>query len=124
LTAFEDGRSVESTSDRSKERISMSAQKLPKQKVTFSLVAPHAQSVSVAGDFTSWQQGPIEMKKHKGGIWKKTVSLAPGEHQYRLLVDGQWQDDPNCLLHYPNEFGGQNCVCIVTSANPISSTSL
>jgi 1,4-alpha-glucan branching enzyme len=99
------------------ERIdSLSAQKLPKQKVTFSLLAPEAQSVLVAGDFTAWQQAPVELKKQKDGIWKKTVSLEPGEHQYRLLVDGQWQDDPNCILHYPNDFGGQNCVCIVNGA--------
>ncbi len=91
----------------------MSAQKMPKQKVTFSLVAPQARSVQVAGDFTDWQQAPLELKKFKDGVWKKTVSLAPGEYQYRLLVDGQWQDDPKCALRYPNDFGGQNCVCVV-----------
>ncbi|HEX4263288.1 MAG TPA: isoamylase early set domain-containing protein [Verrucomicrobiae bacterium] len=94
----------------------MSAQRLPKQKITFSLIAPQAQSVLVAGDFTDWDAEPIELKKQKDGVWKKTVSLDPGEHQYRLLVDGQWQDDPNCILHYPNDFGGQNCVCIINGA--------
>lgn len=94
----------------------MSAQRMPKQKVTFSLVAPDAQSVQLAGDFTDWQQAPLELKKFKGGLWKKTVSLEPGEYQYRLLVDGQWQDDPNCVLRQPNEFGGQNCICIVNGA--------
>ena len=91
----------------------MSAQTMPKQKITFSLNAPEAQSVQVAGDFTHWQQAPLELKKSRNGIWKKTISLEPGEHQYRLLVDGQWQDDPNCPLHIPNEFGSQNCVCVV-----------
>lgn len=91
----------------------MSAQKVSKQKVTFSFVAPDAQSVKVAGDFTAWQQAPLELKKQKGGVWKRTVSLAPGEYQYRLLVDGQWRDDPGCVLHYPNDFGGHNCVCVV-----------
>jgi 1,4-alpha-glucan branching enzyme len=91
----------------------MSAQKMPKQKVTFSIVAPDAQSVQVAGDFTGWQSAPLELKKQKGGTWKTTVSLEPGEHQYRMLVDGQWQDDPNCVTHLPNEFGSRNCVCVV-----------
>ena len=94
----------------------MSAQKMPKQKVTFSLVAPEALSVQVAGDFTGWQEAPVELKRVKGGVWKTTIPLEPGEHQYRLLVDGQWQDDPSCLLHQPNEFGGQNCVCVVNGA--------
>jgi hypothetical protein len=56
------------------------------------------------------------MKKFKGGIWKKTVSLPQGEHQYRLLVDGQWRDDPECPRRRPNQFGGENCVCVVDGA--------
>jgi 1,4-alpha-glucan branching enzyme len=66
----------------------MSAQKVPKQKVTFSLFAPEAESVLVVGDFTAWEQARLELKKFRGGLWKRAVSLRPGEHQYRLLVDG------------------------------------
>jgi len=94
----------------------MSAQKMPKQKVTFSLLAPDAHSVQLAGDFTGWQEAPLELKRQRDGIWKATISLEPGKHQYRLLVDGQWQDDPNCATHLPNDFGGQNCVCVVNGA--------
>jgi len=25
-------------------------------------------------------------------------------------VDGQWHDDPECALHVPNPFGGQDAV--------------
>jgi len=46
-------------------------------------------------------------------VWKKTISLPPGRYEYRLLVDGQWQDDPQCPLRQPNQFGGENCVCEV-----------
>ena len=94
----------------------MSAQKLPKQKVTFSLLAPDAQSVQLAGDFTDWQAAPLDLKRQQDGLWKATISLEPGEHQYRLLVDGQWQDDPNCAMRLPNDFGSQNCVCVVARA--------
>jgi 1,4-alpha-glucan branching enzyme len=94
----------------------MSAQRMPKQKVTFSLIAPEAESVQVVGDFTDWEQEPLDLKKFKGGVWKRTVSLEPGEYEYRLLVDGKWQDDPNCLLRQPNGFGSQNCVCVVNGA--------
>ena len=72
----------------------MAKQKLAKQKVTFAYAAPEAQTVSLAGDFTGWQQAPLTLKKDKSGVWKKTVSLPPGRYQYRLLVDGQWRDDP------------------------------
>jgi 1,4-alpha-glucan branching enzyme len=90
--------------------------KTAKQKVTFSYAAPAAQSVLVAGDFTGWQQAPLELTKDKAGIWKKTVSLAPGRYEYRLLVDGEWRDDPNCPQRHPNQFGGENCVCVVNGA--------
>jgi 1,4-alpha-glucan branching enzyme len=94
----------------------MALEKKPKQKVTFSYSAPAAQTVMLAGDFTGWQEAPLEMKKNKAGIWKKTVSLVPGHYEYRLLVDGQWQDDPQCTERQSNQFGGQNCVCIVNGA--------
>lgn len=91
----------------------MPKQKIPKQKVTFSFSAPQAQSVLLAGDFTGWQEAPVVMKKDKAGIWKKTLSLAPGRYEYRLMVDGHWQDDPQCPTRQPNQFGGENCVCVV-----------
>jgi 1,4-alpha-glucan branching enzyme len=89
------------------------SQKTGKQKVTFSYKAPNAESVLVAGDFTGWQQAPLILKKDKTGLWKKTVQLDPGKYEYRLLVDGEWRDDPQCPNRHPNQFGGTNCVCIV-----------
>ena len=83
------------------------------QKVTFSYAAPDAKNVLVAGDFTSWQQAPVSLKKSKNGVWKTTVSLPAGRYEYRLLVDGEWRDDPECPNRQPNQFGGANCVCIV-----------
>jgi len=93
----------------------MSNEKPARQKVTFSYNAPEAQQVLLAGDFTGWAQAPLEMKKQKGGVWKRTVSLPPGEYEYRLLVDGTWYNDPGCKNRRPNQFGGENCICIVNS---------
>jgi 1,4-alpha-glucan branching enzyme len=91
----------------------MPKQKSAKQKVTFAVTAPEARSVLLAGDFTGWQQAPVSLKKDQSGVWKKTVSLPPGRYEYRLIVDGQWCDDPQCSNRAPNQFGGENCVCIV-----------
>ncbi len=90
--------------------------KAVKQKVTFLYNEPSAQTVLLAGDFTGWDQAPLALKKDRRGVWKKTVSLPPGKYEYRLLIDGQWRDDPQCLNRQPNQFGGQNCVCIVNGA--------
>lgn len=88
--------------------------KLTKQKVTFSFADAQARSVLLAGDFTGWQQDPMAMKKDKAGVWKKSISLPPGRYEYRLLVDGEWRNDPQCPNRQPNQFGGENCVCVVS----------
>jgi 1,4-alpha-glucan branching enzyme len=74
----------------------------------FSFRAPEAISVQLVGDFTQWQEHPISLKKENGGVWHASVELAPGTHHYRFLVDGEWRDDPDCLLRVPNGFGSQN----------------
>ncbi len=91
----------------------MAKQGAARQKVTFSYVGPEAQTVAVAGDFTAWEQAPIKLKKDKRGVWTKAVMLTVGRHEYRLLVDGQWTDDPQCTTRVPNHVGGENCVCVV-----------
>lgn len=94
----------------------MPKQKSAKQKVTFSFLAPAAQTVLLAGDFTGWQQAPISLKRDRTGVWAKTITLPPGRYEYRLLVDGEWQDDPQCSERQPNQFGSQNCIRVVDGA--------
>jgi 1,4-alpha-glucan branching enzyme len=94
----------------------MAKHKIAKQRVTFSFVAPEAQDVMLAGDFTAWEQAAISLKKDRSGVWKGTVSLPPGDYEYRLLVDGEWRDDPQCPNRRPNQFGSQNCVCVINGA--------
>ena len=47
------------------------------------------------------------------GEWGAQLELPPGEYQYRLIVDGEWRDDPKGPKKVPNPFGTQNCVLIV-----------
>lgn len=75
---------------------------------SFAFSAPDAVSVQLVGDFTQWQERPINLQKGVDGVWRITVELSPGTHHYRFLVDGQWRDDPNCVLRAPNPFGGEN----------------
>ena len=84
--------------------------RVAKKKVTFSLLEPNAASVQLAGDFSDWTKKPINLRKDENGMWKATVPLEPGTHQYRFLVDGQWYDDPACQNRVPNPFGAMNCV--------------
>ena len=86
------------------------AKSIGKKKQTFSFNAPGAMSVQLVGDFTHWQEAPVQLKKDKDGIWRATVSLEPGTYHYRFLVDGDWRDDPECTVRVTNPFGGQNAV--------------
>ena len=75
---------------------------------SFSLLAPDALIVQLGGDFTQWQERPIDLQRGADGVWRATVKLPPGAHHYRFLVDGEWRDDPECTLRAPNPFGGEN----------------
>jgi 1,4-alpha-glucan branching enzyme len=75
---------------------------------TFSFRAPDALNVQLVGDFTQWQERPVNLQKGADGLWQTVVSLPPGTHHYRFLVDGEWRDDPDCALRAPNPFGGEN----------------
>ena len=83
------------------------------KRITFKLHAPDAQCVSLAGDFNSWDPEMHPLKKSSAGIWKKMVSLSPGRYEYRFIVDGEWQNDPDCTTCTPNPFGGNNNVLIL-----------
>jgi 1,4-alpha-glucan branching enzyme len=45
--------------------------------VDFNFSAPHAGSISIAGDFSDWNPGSHPMKKDKKGVWKISLNLAP-----------------------------------------------
>jgi len=75
---------------------------------TFSFHAPNATSVQLVGDFTQWQESPINLNHGVDGLWRATVQLSAGTYHYRFLVDGEWRDDPHCTLREPNPFGSDN----------------
>jgi 1,4-alpha-glucan branching enzyme len=83
------------------------------KKAEFSFMAPDAQSVQLAGDFNAWDPSVNPLKKSSKGVWKVNLKLSPGRYEYRFLVDGTWQNDPQCSAHVANPFGGKNCLIIV-----------
>ena len=82
-----------------------------KDAVVFVTLYPRAGSVQVAGDFNNWQPEQTLMKKvGDSGVWQTEMNLSPGRYRYRLVVDGQWQQDPYNELTELNPFGGFNSV--------------
>jgi hypothetical protein len=82
-------------------------------RVSFVARVKKAKSVSVTGDFTGWSAEGISLVKGSHGDWHTSLSLAPGEYQYRLRVDGQWQDHAQAQKHLRNSIGSENCVLVV-----------
>ena len=79
----------------------------------FKLSAPQAKSVFLSGDFNQWSTSSHPLKMERDGVWKISLSLNPGQHQYRFLVDGEWQNDPGNPECINNPFGSSNCLKIV-----------
>ncbi len=92
----------------------MARQATAPRKQTFRYTAPEAKAVLLVGDFTQWQQNPLSMQKGTNGVWAATVSLPPGKHYYRFIVDNRWCDDPQCTTRVPNPYGSQDMVRLVS----------
>lgn len=78
--------------------------------VSFEYFNPDAREVLLTGSFNGWQPSSTPMSKQHGGRWFRELLLSPGTYEYRLVVDGQWQDDPMAERFVANSFGGLNCV--------------
>lgn len=81
--------------------------------ISFTMLAPEAQRVSLAGDFNNWGKDACLLKKNSKGIWEISISLSPGRYEYRFLVDKEWKNDPNCKDLVLNPFGSENSTLTV-----------
>jgi len=88
------------------------AKKSSSPSTEFSLYAPDAQTVYLAGDFNGWQPDMKEyrLRKYKGGTWKKKVNLKAGRYEYQFVVDGEWWCDPANDNRVTNPYCTQNSV--------------
>ncbi len=53
----------------------------------------NAKEIRVTGTFNSWKKDELFMERTAGG-WQLPYVLAPGNYQYRFLVDGKEMNDP------------------------------
>ena len=79
--------------------------------VVFVTLYPRASSVQVAGDFNNWQPMATPMERvGDSGVWQAKLKLPHGTYRYRLVVDGQWQQDPYNERTELNPYGELNSV--------------
>lgn len=86
--------------------------------VPFAVEIPGAREVALAGDFNGWSPDAGRLAKKADGRWAVDLVLAPGEYQYRLVVDGEWRDHAEARRRVGNAFGTQNCILEVPASKP------
>ena len=79
--------------------------------IVFRAHYPHAEKVSLAGDFNDWNPAQTPMAQAEPDrVWQITLPLEPGCYRYRLVVDERWQRDPFNDRVEANPFGELNSV--------------
>ena len=84
------------------------------RRIILSYASSLGEDIRLAGEFNEWvPDGGIETVREDGQI-RKILHVGPGDYQYRLVVNGNWCNDPqnprrvlnglgvhNSLLHVP-----------------------
>jgi hypothetical protein len=67
-------------------------------------------AVYVAGSFNAWRAKEFALSEGEAGTYTAELQLAPGEYEYKFIVNGRWQADPVAEGWAPNPFGSLNSV--------------
>jgi chromosome partitioning protein len=90
-------------------------QEMPKlSEIVFSLYAPQAKEVFVAGDFNDWRLDTISRMEHKNGTWSRRVGIPRGKYRYRFVIDGLWTEDARNPNKELNPYGQMDSLLEVT----------
>ena len=89
--------------------------RVEKGRLVFLYHDDEATSVSLVGDFNSWNTARTPLRKDESGLWLAEVE-APrvGTYQYKFIVDGsRWLEDPSNGMKVPDNYGGLNSVLTI-----------
>jgi len=88
--------------------------------VVFTVEAPDAAQVQIAGDFNDWKPELTEMEP-VGRVWRRTLELAPGRYRYRYVIDGQWCTEPMNPVVEPSPYSGNDSLLVLAEPEPAAS---
>lgn len=82
------------------------------RSITFQFRATPDAEVLLAGTFNAWDPSAYPLKPGipERELHQATVELPPGRHEYKFVVNGIWQADPDCQECAANPFGSLNSV--------------
>jgi 1,4-alpha-glucan branching enzyme len=82
-----------------------------RKRVTFRFKTEADSDVRLVGSFNNWDPENRAMSRKNGdGVYSATLLLTPGRHEYKFVVNGEWQCDPACPHWVQNELGTLNSV--------------
>jgi hypothetical protein len=89
----------------------------PQIIVQFSVAAPGATSVGLAGDFNGWDPSHALLRDPDGDeVWTGQFALPPGVHKYMFVLDGErWITDPRAERYVDDGFGARNALIAVAA---------
>lgn len=91
-------------------------EELPKlNEVAFSIFAPMAKEVFIAGEFNSWQLNELGRMTNNDGTWSKKLNLDSGKYRYRFVIDGEWVEDANNPQREVNPYGSVDSLIEISS---------
>lgn len=85
-----------------------------RRKMRFQVKAEKGSSVFLAGSFNNWDPNAITLKQNGDGLYSTSVSLPPGRHEYKFIINGAWRNDEQCQQLASNSYGSHNNVIEVT----------
>ena len=79
--------------------------------IQFEIAAHPDSKVYIAGSFNNWDPTTHPLHHHpEDGVFKATLLLPAGTHEYKFVVNGVWHCDEKCPHRVPNAHGSHNSV--------------
>jgi 1,4-alpha-glucan branching enzyme len=79
--------------------------------VNFEFRGKPGMAVFLAGSFNGWDYSKDQLVDPDGsGIYRISVELRQGKHEYKFLVDGRWLADPTNPKQVPDGISAMNSV--------------
>lgn len=84
-----------------------------RRSVSFSCTDAPGKEIFVAGSFSNWEPKHRMTDCDGSGQYSCRIMLAPGEYQYKFVVDGEWRLDAANPNFVPNDYGTLNSLLTV-----------
>lgn len=84
-------------------------------EIVFSVFAPEAKEVYVAGEFNNWSLDDNSRMAFNNGTWMKKINFFSGRYRYRFVIDGKWTEDPDNPVKEKNPYGDMDSLIEIES---------